>query len=139
MKISLPVNSRILQVNILLLILLLSAASLNSESNHDSDRFYLRVKLQDIYNPTFEICLPIKIGKPFHVTANTGEVTNTISGTLLQPKNDKYPLDLMISEWESEKSNLKGTNNYQLELNKSYSQGFVSSVVFNRTVTLTKQ
>lgn len=110
-----------------------------AQSNNTGDgSFYLSVRMNDIYNSDLQIFLRVKINKPFKVTAENGDVKTTISGTILGPKEGKYPLSLMVSEWVDEKNNLSGWTDLQLELNKPFGYGPVSSIVYFRTVTLSK-
>jgi hypothetical protein len=97
------------------------------------------VKLNDIYNPDFEVRLPIKINKQFQVVAENGDIKTTISGTLGNSNKGKYPLTLTVSEWGSEKSNISDTIQLNFELDKPVGYGPVSSFFYLRTVTLSKK
>jgi len=103
-----------------------------------SDAYKLTVKLNTIYNLDFVIETPVTVGQPFELTKLNGEIKNTISGVLGPPVEGKFPLDLTVLEWASERSNSKITSKPHLELDKAYSGGMVSSFVYSHTVTLSK-
>lgn len=105
------------------------------------DSYVLRVKLQDVYNRNFVMETPVMINQPFGLTNYNGKVRNTITGVLKSPVGGKFPLDLSVSEWESEKSNVRDSEpgKLYLELDKPRSCGFTSSFIYMRTVTLSKK
>jgi hypothetical protein len=110
-----------------------------AHSSTSSDQYTLTVKLNTPYNQEFTIVTPVVLDRPFEVTRLNGEIKNTISGVLNQPIDSKYPINLTVLEWKSEKSNIKGTTELNLELDKPWSGGPVSSFVYLRTVTLSKK
>lgn len=85
----------------------------------------LEVSFLTPYNHDFTVLTTIQVAQPFEMVATNGQVRNTVSGTLQPPKGGKYPIDLMISEWQWEKSNTKGTTRLELELGKG--SGYVSA------------
>ncbi len=103
-----------------------------------SDAYKLTVKLNTPYNQDFVIETPVTVGRPFELTKLNSEIKNTISGVLGPPVDDKFPLDLIVSEWESKTSNIKDTIKLDFELDKAWSGGPVSSFVYLRTITLSK-
>ncbi len=103
-----------------------------------SDAYKLTVKLNTPDNQDFVIETPVTVGRPFKLTKLNGEIRNTISGVLGAPVDDKFPLDLTVSEWASETSNIEDTGTLHLELDKARSRGLVSSFVYSRTVTLSR-
>jgi hypothetical protein len=100
---------------------------------------YLTVKLNDIYNPDLRMTLPVRAGKPFKVTVENSDLKTTISGTLSDPVEGKYPLTITISEWASTTNNIAGTSELHLELDKPLAWGPVFSVVYLRTVQLSSK
>ena len=62
------------------------------------------------------------VGQPFELTATNGPMTNKASGTLKAPTDGVYPLELTVSEWESEKSNIRDTTQLKLELGKAWGE-----------------
>jgi hypothetical protein len=126
-------------IGLILVIALINITSFGTTSDTDREIYILSVKLNDIYNPDFEIRLPIKINKTFQVIAENGDIKTTISGTLGSSNKGKYPLTLTVSEWGSEKSNITDTTQLNLELDKPMGYGPVSSFLYLRTVTLSKK
>lgn len=106
-------------------------------SNH-IDSYTLTVELNTPFNKNFIMKTPVVPGKHFELTRLNGEVRNTISGMLKPPVDGKYRIDLTVSEWVSEKSNIIDTTELNLELDKPWSGGPVSSSTYLRTVTLLK-
>jgi len=100
--------------------------------------YTLTVELNTPYNQKFKMETVIALNEPFELTKPNGEIKNTISGVLRKPVDGKFPLELTVSEWKSERSNLKDTTELNLELGKAWSGGPVSSFVYGRTVTLSK-
>ena len=98
----------------------------------------LTVTLDTIYNPHFQVRLPVTVNKPFRIQTTNGAVTNTISGTVSGPVRGKYALPLFVSEWASAASNISGTEQFHLELDKPQSGGPTASFVYMRTVSLSK-
>ena len=113
-----------------------ATAHSGNQSAH-SYRFVLSVKLQDPYNRYFEIRTPVHLGKHFHATARNGTVINDISG-IVRAATGKYALKLTVLEWQSPKSNIRDTTNFQLDLDKPQSAGPISSFVYVRTVALSR-
>jgi len=97
----------------------------------------LTVTLKDIYNHAFKVSLPVTPDVPFKVVSTNGSVTNTISGTVGEPVNGKYPLPLSVSEWKSKADNISDTTDYNLELGKPQGCGPAASIIFERFVVLT--
>jgi hypothetical protein len=108
-----------------------------NEPTH-SYHLVLSVKLQDPFNRDFEIRTPVHLGKPFHATAKNGSVINDISGTVRAAKAGKFALKLTVLEWQSAKSNMRDTTNFQLDLDKPQIAGPISSFIYLRTVTLSR-
>jgi hypothetical protein len=102
----------------------------------DVESFDLEIALITPYNHDFTMLTTVRTGQPFELTATNGAITNRVSGTLHAPVSGAYPLDLTISEWASEKSNIRDTTKLNLELGKSYGFGPVSSFLYLRQVTL---
>jgi hypothetical protein len=102
------------------------------------EAYRLTVKLDSCYNRGIVLETPVAVDRPFSLTKLNGAVTNTISGVLKPPVDGKFPLDLTVSEWESAKSNIRGTTALNLELDKPWSGGVGFSFVYGRTVTLSK-
>ncbi len=114
-------------------------ADIDKSSLKPNDRFMLTVTLASPYNHQFEVNLPIILNKPFKIEATNGSVTNIISGTVGSPLQGKYPLPFYLSEASAAgDTSIKGTSQYELELDKPVSIGVVSSFVFNRTVKLSR-
>ena len=126
-------------VAFLVFLLALSQTSVASINKADKDAFYLSVTLNDPYNADLLVRTPIRIGAPFRVTVENGDVKTTISGTVGEPVEDKYPLTITVAEWASANSNISDTNHLRLELDKPTGYGPVSSFVYLRTVTLSKK
>jgi hypothetical protein len=102
----------------------------------DAESFDLEITLNTPFNHDFTMLTTVRIGQPFELTATNGAVTNRVSGTLRAPASGAYPLDLTVSEWASEKSNLRDTTKLTLELGKTSGFGPVSSFLYVRQVTL---
>src|SRR5262249_33199509 len=98
------------------------AGSISNGSSR-SYRLVLSVRLQDPFNRAFEIRNPVSLGKRFHATAQNGTVTDDISGIVRASTVGKYALNLTVLEWQSAKSNMRDTTNFQLELDKPQSAG----------------
>lgn len=98
----------------------------------------LTVELNTPMNKNFIMKTIIVPGKHFEFTKHNGEVRNTISGELKAAVDGKYRLDLTMSERKSEKSHTEEKVELNLELDKPWSGGTVSSVLYSRTVTLSK-
>jgi hypothetical protein len=136
-----PMSSRsnLARVLWLALAIVFSGAFAGSAADTNQDLFYLSVRIQDPYNSDLEARIPIKVDKPFQITTDNGEVKNTISGQLHAQRGTKYPLTLTISEWASEKSNQTGSMELQLELDRPWSGGPIASLLYSRTVVLSKK
>ena len=132
-------RSTLARVLWLALVIVFSGAFTGSVAETSQDLFHLSLRLQDPYNSDLETRIPIRVDKPFRITTDNGEIKNTISGQLHAPSGTKYPLTLTISEWESEKSNMKDSWELQLEIDKPWSAGVVASFVYERTVILSKK
>ena len=118
----------------------LSPTSVATVNKADQEAFYLSVNLNDPYNADLLVRTPIRIGVPFRVTVENGDVKTTISGTVGAAVDDKYPLAITVTEWASATSNISDTNNnLRLELDKPTGYGPVSSFVYLRRVTLSKK
>ena len=102
------------------------------------DSLNLSIRLQDPYNPDFELCTSVRVNEPFRVTWMSGKTRSNISGILHPPVSGEYPLTLSVSEWASEQSNSKETSESKLKLEKPYEWGVVQSVVYTRYVVLSK-
>jgi hypothetical protein len=102
------------------------------------DSLSLSVRLQDPYNPDFEICTPVTVDEPFRITWINGKIRNSISGILHSPVGAEYSLSLTVSEWASEQSNGKDSSESKLKLEEPYGWGVIQSVVYARRVVLSK-
>ena len=103
------------------------------------DVYTLTVELNTPFNKKFTMATVVTPNEPFELTKLNGDIKNTISGILRPPLDGKFPIDLTVSEWKSEKSNIKGTTELNLELDKPWSGGPVPSFMYLRTVTLSKK
>jgi len=103
-----------------------------------AESFDLEITLMTIYNHDFTMQTTVRTDQPFVITATNGSITNTASGTLRAPTNGLYPLELTVSEWSSDKSNISDPTELNLELGKTWGGGPVSSFVFMRHGTLRK-
>ena len=117
-----------------LLIALLSFSAYGAPPEAES--FDLSVTLATPYNHDFTMLTTVRVGQPFELTATNGAITNKASGTLQAPVEGVYPLDLTVSEWKSETSNIRDTTQLKLELGKRWAGGPVSSFVYTRIVVL---
>lgn len=118
------------------LALLISGCSTTPAS---SDAYTLTVELNTPFNKKFTMATAVTLNEPFELTKLNGNIRNTISGVLRRPCDAKYPLELTVSEWQSEKASITDTTELELELNKRWSGGPVASLVYARTVTLSKE
>ena len=109
-----------------------------AQSSSHIDSYTLTVELNTPFNKNFIMKTFVVPGKPFELTELNGGTRNTISGVLQSPVDGKYRIDLTVSEWVSEKSNIKDTTELNLELDRAWSGGPVSSFMYLRTVTLSK-
>ena len=128
-----------LPLQIAIVLLLLAPISLSARGTSDRKHFILRVRLQDPFNRDLEIRKRIEAGKPFCVRKKNGRVKNTISGRLLAETDGKHKLSLTVFEWLSEKSNIRDGWELELELNKPWGGGPIASLVYMRTVTLSRE
>lgn len=103
------------------------------------NEYLLTVKLQDPYNRDVTITTSVMVNQPFAQTNHNEKVQNTVSGVLKPPVSGRFPLELTVSEWKSENSNIRDTTQLTLALGKPWSGGPVSSFVYLRTVTLSKK
>ena len=104
----------------------------------DAESFDLEVTLATPYNHDFTMQTTLCVEQSFELLATNGGITNTVSGILHAPTNGVYPLDLTVSEWKSDKSNISDTTTLKLELGKMSGYGTVSSFLYNGFVTLRK-
>jgi hypothetical protein len=127
------------QMNIWCLVLAVVAIVGCATPPAEHEAYLLTVKLQDPYNRDVTITVPVIVNQPFVLTSSNEKVQNTVSGVLKPPVSGRFPLELTVSEWESEKSNIRDTTQLTLDLDKPWSGGLVSSFVYLRTVTLSKK
>ena len=132
-------RSNLARVLCLSLAIVFSGAFAGSGAQTNPDWFNLSVRLQDPFNSDLETRIQIKVDKPFQITTDNGEVKNTISGRLHAPSGAKYPLTLTIDERGSETSRLGESMKLQLELDRPFSGGPISSFIYLRTVVLSKK
>jgi hypothetical protein len=124
---------------LIVLLFALSPTCLATVNEANLDAFYLSVSLNDPYNADLLVRTPIKIDAPFRITVENGDVKTTISGTVGASVDQSYQMTLTVTEWASATSNITGTSDLRLELDKPSSYGVVSSFVYLRTVTLSKK
>ena len=110
-------------------------ASTNADA---SEIYYLSVVLNDGFSPDLRVLLPVKINKAFSVQIQNGDITTTISGTVLEAVEGKYPLDLSISEQYSTTNRGRETWGLKLELDRLNAAGTCMSLCNMRAVTLSK-
>lgn len=116
---------------------LLGCSTITSQpQSPNPESFDLEVALSSPYNRDFTMLTTIRIEEPFHLIATNGAITNEVSGTLHAPHGEIYPLDVTVSEWASEKDNVRDSWKPSLELEKAWGGGTVSSVVYMREITL---
>jgi hypothetical protein len=96
--------------------------------------FQLKVKIEN--GPQLTETINIDIPFASAVQADRGGLF-AISGMLLPPQNEKYPLALSIIEWWSKDSNIIHSTRLSLQLGQTKGWGIVSGVVRNYSVTLT--
>lgn len=123
----------------LLLVFTFNVCFSSAATQSNQPPLYLSVKLNDPYNPDLRITLPVSPGKPFKVTVENNELQTTISGTPGDPVEGKYPLTITVSEWASTTSNISGTSELHLELDRPLTWGPVSSFVYLRTIQLSNK
>ncbi|MBX7220982.1 MAG: hypothetical protein K1Y36_13610 [Blastocatellia bacterium] len=133
-----PIKREWLRVVILLLVILGFGTSHGSGEEAKPEWYNLSVQLHDPLNHDFEIRLTVKVGKRFQAISDNGAVRNKISGVLHSPEGNTYPLTLEITEFASQQNNNSEKVNLQLELDKPWSGGPVASLVYLRTIRLTK-
>jgi hypothetical protein len=97
------------------------------------------VTLNDPYNADLQVRLAVKVGKPFQIVLDNGEVRTTIAGTIRDPTDNEFPATLTVSEWASPTSNITDTSALRLKLDRASGYGPVSSFVYMRTVTLSQK
>ena len=111
-----------------------------SLAQQKDESFSLTVELRDPINPDFQTCIPIRVNEPFRIAWVDRKVRNSIAGVLRPAVSGEYPLEIVISEGEYEgKVGLKGTSRPQLRLEEPSGWGVVSSFVYLRYVTLSKE
>ena len=103
------------------------------------DAYTLTVELNTPYNEGYTMAAVIALDEPFELTKLNGDINNTLSGVLRPSVDGRFPLDLTVSEWESEKSNITGSTGFEVELDKPWSGGPIASFFFAKTVTLSKR
>ena len=123
----------------LILLFVLNPTCLATVNETEGDGLYLSISLKDPYNADLLVRTAIRIGAAFRVTVENGVVKTTISGTVDAPVDEKYPLNITVTEWASATSNNSDTTNLSLELDRPRGYGPVSSFVYLRTVTLSKK
>ena len=131
-------KTRITNWGLLIFVVLLNFVSALAHES-DSESRYLSVTLNDPYNADVQVRIAIKIGKPFQITLENGEVKTVISGTVRDPIDNEYPATITISEWASATSTKRETSELRLKLDQPHGYGPVSSFVYFRTVTLSKK
>ena len=102
------------------------------------ESYLLTVRLQDPYNRDVTITTPVAVDQPFAITNRNDQVQNVITGILKPPVDSRFPMELTVSKWKSEISNMRDKEQLSLVLDKPWSSSLVSSVMYLRTVTLTK-
>ena len=123
------------QIIILFWVALLAGCA---QSPTSSDLYTLTVELNNPYNRKFKMETVVVRNEPFELTKLNGRIKNTLSGVLRDPEDGKFPLELTVSEWESDKSNSRWTIELNLELGEEWSGGIVQSLFYEKTITLSK-
>jgi len=94
--------------------------------------FSLSVKLNSRYNRDLTVCTTVRAGQPFKVTWSHENVRSSISGTLQELAEGRYPLMLTVDQHLSDiKSGSEVTHGYKLELGKWHNDNYVMSSAFN--------
>ena len=132
-------KAALLVVVLLFAVLAVNPTCLGTVTAAERDEFYLSVNLNDPYNADLLVRAPIKLDAPFQITVENGVVKTTMSGIVHEPVDNRYPLTMTVTEWASATNNITGTNDLRLELEKPSGYGVVFSVVYARTVTLTRK
>lgn len=123
---------------VVLFSLFLSLASTSVSGQTTKELFTLKVQIQDPYNQDLVVQVQIKQDEPFRVSATNGTVETTITGTLRPTDSSKYKLSLKITQFVSDRANQSDSWDLALELNKPWSGGPVSGIVYRRTITISK-
>lgn len=122
---------------ILLIFLLTGCFVCLPVSAQTNGSLYLTVSIKDPYNPDFRFCTPVEPARRVRVGWRNGKVKNKISFVILPPVNDEYSLNIAVSEFESEQSNLKESSpDIKLKLEKPFAWGMVSGFVYMREAVL---
>ena len=103
------------------------------------DAYVLTLRLQSRINPDFTMRATVTPNQPFSAARRNGNVRNAMAGVLAPPVDGVFPLDITLSEWESDELNLSETGSFRLKLNEPHAYGAVASAVHMRTLTLTKK
>ena len=124
---------------ILALLLAAGLAACATASHPDDDAYVLTLRLQSRFNPDFTMRTTVTLRQPFSVARRNGRIQNAMKGVLSPPVDGVFPLDITLSEWESDDFNLSETGSFRLKLNEPHSHGAIASAVHMRTLTLTKK
>lgn len=101
------------------------------------DTLTLTVEINDLYNPDFKFCTPVTLNEPVRISWTNGKVRSKISMILQRSVNEKYLLNISISEFVSKQNNLKDSSpELKIKLNKPFGWAPISGFVYNRQVVL---
>ena len=93
--------------------------------------FSLSVKLDSRYNRDLTVCTTVHTGQPFKVTWSHENVRSSISGTLQEQAEGRYPLMLTVDQHLGDiKSGSEVTHGYKLEPGKWHNDSYVMSSAF---------
>jgi len=105
----------------------------------EKDSLSLSVTLSDPYNADVQVRLGVKVGKPFQITLENGDVKTTISGTIRDQHDNEYPVTITVREWVSATNNNMETAELHLKLDRPSGYGLILSIGYLRTVTLSRK
>jgi hypothetical protein len=123
----------------MLTLALMAGTGACTAAKNSADTYILTTRLQSPYNRDFTFSTPITIHTPFAALSRNGDVRNAISGILAPSGDGAFSLDITLSEWMSDESNIVETRNAVLRLNEPLSYSSISSVACTRTLTLSKK
>ena len=123
-------------INCTLVAWLMVTVSSRLVSAASPQEFVLKVTLDPPGNTTVIETIVVP-QRPFDASKVLNGEKITIKGYLAAKRRDSYDLRLTLTEWRSEKNNLALSREFDLTPGKVEAFGFISGVVYLRTILLT--
>jgi len=102
-------------------------------------KLYLTVRIQDPFVQDVTIRQRVFVDRLLTITKQIGAVKLTITAIVHPQENGTWPITLAVSEYVSKTENEQDTCRLNLRTDKSFGIGAVSSLIYERTLTLTSR